>query len=107
VINDRETERIPQTLIDRQPGMLMTESQAGAQPFAPGGTVHILVEMGIEIMFDALLLQPANGATWFATGLEQFENHGIGQRWMDPFEVGSGSECNRLLRFQECYGRGR
>jgi hypothetical protein len=62
VINDRESQSITQTLVHPKPGMFVAECMTGSQLVTPGGTVHILIELVIQMTLHALLFQPAHGA---------------------------------------------
>src|SRR6185503_9808451 len=66
IVYDRKPQGIAQAFVYPQPGMLMTEPLAGTQLVAPGGTVHIFIELIIQITLHALLFHPADGAAGFA-----------------------------------------
>jgi hypothetical protein len=70
MINDRKPQRVAQAFIHRQPGMLMTKTEAGTQSVAPAGRIHVFIELIIHITFHALLLHPANWTSRFAARLQ-------------------------------------
>ena len=79
VINDGIAEGISQSFADSQPGMFVTESQAGPQTIAPLRRVDILVEVVIEISFHAFRFQLANGTTGLAAGFQNVISGRVGQ----------------------------
>ena len=69
MIDDRKSQRIPQTFVYTQPGMLVAKPLAGTQALAPGRAIHIFIKLAIQITLYALLLQTANRTARFATRL--------------------------------------
>jgi hypothetical protein len=72
MIENGISQGISKPSIHSQPGMLVTESVAGTQTIAPGGAVHTLVKLVIQMPLHAVLFQPANRAAGLAASLPDF-----------------------------------
>jgi hypothetical protein len=71
-VDDCKSQRIPETLVYCQPGMLMTKTETGPQPVPECRRVHVFIELVIQISLYSALLQATDRAARLAAGFQQF-----------------------------------